>query len=379
MSEYEKKSLIKFLGLYLGSAFVFISAIAVLLYMAKVENLSELQREKLKSYTSAISAEIIDSHMRGQRYEISKNREFKAALIGESQNIIYSEIPLLPPLSLGFYERGEYIGVVDGGARLHHGVKYIVAETNSMASEKKEAALSAFWVWIFSFLLVGLLGFRLSKQFLKPIREEIEKLDNFVKASAHELNTPITSLVLSLDTLKKEIKDPSKIEYLKASAKMLSKIHDDLTYYLQRETLKKEEEWIDFAALANERGSFYARVASAKGVSVEVESESFIYRIDKTAANRLIDNLLSNAVKYSKKDGKIKINVSQNIITVEDEGIGINKEAKQKIFGKFQRATDIGGGFGLGLYIVKSVCDDYGIKIEVESEEGVGSRFRLIF
>ncbi len=379
MSEYEKKSLIKFLGLYLGSAFVFISAIAVLLYMAKVENLSELQREKLKSYTSAISAEIIDSHMRGQRYEISKNREFKAALIGESQNIIYSEIPLLPPLSLGFYERGEYIGVVDGGARLHHGVKYIVAETNSMASEKKEAALSAFWVWIFSFLLVGLLGFRLSKQFLKPIREEIEKLDNFVKASAHELNTPITSLVLSLDTLKKEIKDPSKIEYLKASAKMLSKIHDDLTYYLQKETLKKEEEWIDFAALANERGSFYARVASAKGVSVEVESESFIYRIDKTAANRLIDNLLSNAVKYSKKDGKIKINVSQNIITVEDEGIGINKESKQKIFGKFQRATDIGGGFGLGLYIVKSVCDDYGIKIEVESEEGVGSRFRLIF
>ncbi len=379
MSEYEKKSLIKFLGLYLGSAFVFISVIAILLYMAKVENLSELQREKLKSYTSAISAEIIDSHMRGQHYEISKNREFKAALIGKSQNIIYSEIPLLPPLSLGFYERGEYIGVVDGGARLHHGVKYIVAETNSMANEKKEAVLSAFWVWIFSFLLVGLLGFRLSKQFLKPIKEEIEKLDNFVKASAHELNTPITSLVLSLDTLKKEIKDPAKIEYLKASAKMLSKIHDDLTYYLQRETLKKEEEWIDFAALASERRNFYARVASAKGVSVEAETDSFIYHIDKTAANRLIDNLLSNAVKYSKKDGKIKIKVSQNLIIVEDEGIGINKEAKQKIFGKFQRATDIGGGFGLGLYIVKSVCDDYGIQIEVESEEGAGSRFRLIF
>jgi len=379
LSEYEKKSLIKFLSLYLGSAFVFITVIAFMLYSAKIENISELSRQKLKNYSFTLSSDVIDSYMHGREFKILKSDEFKVALIDRNDNASYNEIGMLPPLHAGFYENNYGKGIVDDSPRLHHGIKYIIVQGDLFAKDRRDAAYTAFLVWLSSIILVCSLAVTLSRQFLKPVRQEIEKLDNFVKASAHELNTPITSLILSLDGLKNEVKDSSKIEHLKASAKMLSKIHEDLTYYLQRETLKKDEQWIDFLELAKERAIFYAKVGSPKNISVKAGGESFLFRMDTTAAARLIDNLLSNAVKYSKNGGNVNIKISQKIIAVEDDGIGMDESARQKIFDKFTRATEIGGGFGLGLYIVKTVCDDYGIKIEVESEEGKGSGFRLIF
>lgn len=379
MSEYEKKSLAKFLGLYLGSAFVFITVIASLLYFIKVENIAELERQKLKNLSSSISAEIIDSHMRGGNYQIPKNKEFKVALIGSDDSIIYSELASIPPLKLGIYDGEKLSWIVDGSARLHHGVKYVIVASELISAQKREALYIAVFVWLVSIVFVVAVAFKLSRQFLAPIKQEIDRLDDFVKASAHELNTPITALVLSLDSLKKEVEDSSKIEYLKASAKMLSKIHEDLTYYLQRETQRKNEEWIDFFELCKEKAAFYGKLGAAKNISVSLDGESLLYCIDTTAAARLIDNLLSNAIKYSKQNGNVHITVTQNKIEIDDDGIGIDEASKSQIFEKFKRATATGGGFGLGLYIVKTICDDYKIRIELVEKDGAGSRFRLIF
>ncbi len=379
LSEYEKKSLIKFLALYIGSAFIFITAIAVLLYTVKVENLYELQKERLKNHASLISAEIIDSHMRGKKYEIPDNKEFKVALIGLNGDTVHSDISPIPALKEGIYDNNGRLTIVDTGTRLHHGIKHVVVQTDLLQIEQGEAAVSSFLVWLISLALVVGLAIALSRQFLAPFKEEIERLDNFVKASAHELNTPITSLLLGLDSIKNELKESKKAEYLKVSAKMISKIHEDLTYYLQKETFKKEEEWIDFAALASEKGVIYSKLAAPKNIKIEITTQSFIYKIDKTAAERLIDNLLSNAVKYSKNGGKIELTVSQNLIIVKDYGIGIDKDSQKEIFDKFKRKSDIGGGFGLGLYIVKTICDDYRIKIEVTGDKGEGAEFRLNF
>lgn len=379
LSEYEKKSLIKFLTLYIGSAFIFITAIGFLLYTAKVENLYELQKERLKNHASAICAEIIDSHMRGKPYEITPNKEFRVALVDKNDISVYSQIQNLPKLKEGLWDKEGRLTIIDAGARLHHGIKYVIVQTDLLQKEREDAALSSFLVWLVSLLFVVALAVALSREFLTPFKEEVEKLDNFVKASAHELNTPITSLLLGLDSVKNELKESKKAEYLKASAKMISKIHEDLTYYLQKETLKKEEEWIDFALIVADKATLYSKLAAPKEIEIEVKTESFLYKIDKTAAERLIDNLLSNAVKYSKKNGKISVTVTQNLITVKDDGIGIGKEIQKEIFDKFKRGSEIGGGFGLGLYIVKTICDDYKIDIEVKSTEGIGSEFRLRF
>lgn len=379
MSEYEKRSLLKFLSLYFGSALVFITVIAAVVYYDKVDNLLELQKQKLKNFCSFVSTEIIDSHMRGDDFRLPGNSGFSMALIDKDGKIVYGDIERLPKLEQGFYETEGRLGIVDGGPRLHHGIKYVIAEEHELEKQKREALIASFLIWAVSTVLVGILGFSLSRQFLAPIRQEIQKLDDFVKASTHELNTPITSLILSLDSIKAEVGDTSKIEHLKASAKAISKIYDDLTYYVQKETIKKEGSWIDMGELANERARFYSKIAKAKNVALDIKTESFIFNIDKTAATRLIDNLLSNAVKYSKPGKTVVISVSEKLIEVSDEGIGIEEPLQKTIFDKFERATKSGGGFGLGLYIVKTICDEYGIKIELESEKEKGSKFRLIF
>jgi signal transduction histidine kinase len=96
------------------------------------------------------------------------------------------------------------------GTRLHHGIKHVVVQTDLLQIEREEAAVSSFLVWLISPALVAGLAIALSRQFLAPFKEEIERLDNFVKASAHELNTPITSLLLGLDSIKNELKESKK-------------------------------------------------------------------------------------------------------------------------------------------------------------------------
>ncbi|RLA58174.1 MAG: sensor histidine kinase, partial [Epsilonproteobacteria bacterium] len=62
-----------------------------------------------------------------------------------------------------------------------------------------------------------------------------------------------------------------------------------------------------------------------------------------------------------------------------DEGIGIEESKQKEIFEKFKRGTDYSGGFGVGLSIVKSICDEYGIKIDLKSVIKKGTEFKLIF
>src|SRR5690606_21527717 len=96
-------------------------------------------------------------------------------------------------------------------------------------------------------------------------------------------------------------------------------------------------------------------------------------------------NLISNSLKYKSPDREpvIKISCQQNdeffIVTVEDNGLGMDLSSGESIFGLFRRLHNHVEGTGIGLYIVKKIMDNAGGKIEVESEVGVGSAFRLYF
>jgi two-component system OmpR family sensor kinase len=92
---------------------------------------------------------------------------------------------------------------------------------------------------------------------------------------------------------------------------------------------------------------------------------------------RIIDNLLSNAIKYNKKDGNIEIKLDENSLTISDTGVGFDQSKSQEIFERYARFNNSNGGFGLGLNIVKSLCDLYSIKIDVTSKKDIGTTFTL--
>jgi len=71
--------------------------------------------------------------------------------------------------------------------------------------------------------------------------------------------------------------------------------------------------------------------------------------------------------------------LKDKIFTIADEGIGIEKQKQEEIFEKFKRGTAYSGGFGVGLSIVKSICDEYDIRIELKSTLDKGTEFKLFF
>ena len=99
--------------------------------------------------------------------------------------------------------------------------------------------------------------------------------------------------------------------------------------------------------------------------------------LNENVLSRIIDNLLSNAIKYNKRDGKIRVKLDQDSLVISDTGIGFDQEMADRIFERYKRLDTSSGGFGLGLSIVKSLCELYKIDIDVLSKKGVGTTFTL--
>lgn len=122
-------------------------------------------------------------------------------------------------------------------------------------------------------------------------------------------------------------------------------------------------------------------------VNIQTAEDICSIKADKNEITRLITNLISNAAKYNKENGSIDIQIhktNKDIFTsVSDTGIGMKPDEKQKLFSELFRAknefTKNISGTGLGLSIVKRIVESYSGKIEVESEFGKGTKFKVYF
>jgi len=106
---------------------------------------------------------------------------------------------------------------------------------------------------------------------------------------------------------------------------------------------------------------------------------------DGARLDEVVQNLLSNAVKYSPEGGRVELRVAQQaaevVVEIRDQGIGIPGDAQARLFEPFYRAGNVSpqsSGFGIGLYIVHEIVAHHEGRIEVQSMEGAGSRFRVV-
>ena len=118
-------------------------------------------------------------------------------------------------------------------------------------------------------------------------------------------------------------------------------------------------------------------------INLDLQVEEF--KFSSKNMRSILYNLISNAVKYSSPERVPQVNVSTKVVsgytilTVSDNGLGINPAYKSKLFGMFKRLHDHVEGSGIGLYIVKRIIENNGGKIEVESELNVGTTFKVYF
>lgn len=204
---------------------------------------------------------------------------------------------------------------------------------------------------------------------------------------AHELRTPVTNISSYMEMMIDDVMEPTP-DRLKSCYDELSRL-SDLINDLQRletaesELVIKEIEDIDLYELAGAILQGFATKLEEKNISYELSGDMVKLRADRGRIGQVVANLLSNAVKYTDENGSIRVVVKRDndraVLTVEDTGIGISEEEKERVFERFYRTdksrTRKTGGAGIGLSISRAIVQAHGGTIHCESTPGQGSSF----
>ncbi|HEX5504210.1 MAG TPA: ATP-binding protein [Thermomicrobiales bacterium] len=221
-------------------------------------------------------------------------------------------------------------------------------------------------------------------------REEATRLrDEFLSAAAHDLKTPLTTLVAQaqLLTLRAE-RDPAAPPNLVGLQRLLHeavRLRGLVLELLDASRLEhglalNHREEVDLVALAREIAG--RQVAPRHRVLVAGDA-AVRGRFDRARIAQLLENLVGNALKYSPEGGEVRIAVRREgdaaLLSVADQGIGIPPADQAQIFERFQRGANVDdrrfAGMGLGLYICRGIAEQHGGTIRVSSEPGRGSTF----
>jgi len=301
------------------------------------------------------------------------SQRFKIGFFDKSRNPIYSEIDEALQFNKEFYASDThcYSVVKYPSDRLEVG--YIVLREDELKQNLQALRWRIIYYLIGLFLFMSIIGYFLSKLFLKPVREKIEALDRFIEDTTHELNTPVSAILMTIQGLGGI--EPKKLNRLKASALRLSTMYDTLSYSLNQEAGIASKEKFDLAVLLRERVETMNPLAESKHIRILQNTEPCMIIIEKENMRRIIDNILSNAIKYSDPHSMVSVVLKSNIVKICDEGIGIDKEVQKDIFQRYRRFNKERGGFGIGLSIVINICRKNGIIPSLESEKNKGSCF----
>lgn len=330
-----------------------------------------------------LSSDIIMAAMESESAHLNKKTflqnlkhcRFDVGYYDKNKKPIYTEIDAFDAFDKDFSIKDGCSYTVIEDSSGHLGVHYIVLKESELLKTLQQLRIKIIEYLIFSFLLMGAVGYFLGRLFLKPVREQIESLDQFISDTTHELNTPISAILMTIQSLKGV--DEKKLKRLEASAKRLSVTYSSLTYRLEGKVQPKE--MLDFKKIIDERVEYVKELMDSKRLSIKLELEPTMVLINERSASRLIDNLLSNAIKYSDVGDSISITLKGRVLKVKDTGIGIDRKMQEDIFKRYQRANEERGGFGIGLNIVLSICKEHNIKLDVDSQKGKGSTFILTF
>ncbi len=377
----EKRTLLQFLALYLGSSFILFAVIAYLFYQNESKAFYEKTKSMMQMNASVLSSKIIYAHMSKTPFslqKIVKNYHGRIGFYNRDNQPLVSSIEDKIDFTKHFYQDKKKMILVNQSTFGHLGVESIVIEKEGVAHYISHLQKKIMLYLITIYIFLSVIGYFLAKLFIKPIQAKRVQLDNFIKDSTHELNTPITALMLSLEAPK--LDSPKNLERIRLSAKRVSEIYKDLSYLMLEEAKEKVIEELCLNEIIKDELTYLTLLAEKKKVSLTLVGNSKVYfKIDKESFVRLFHNLVTNAIKYNKIGGEIEVKLLSNSLIISDTGTGIAKNKQSAIYERFYRATDQVGGFGLGLNIVHKVCKDYGIGIEFESKEGEGTVFVLKF
>lgn len=219
------------------------------------------------------------------------------------------------------------------------------------------------------------------------VRAAQQSKDEFISNVTHEMNTPLTSIrgfaeLIASGNMPKD-KMISAGKTIKTQSDRLSAMIKQILNYsaIDDDTVTPYD--VNISKLIEEALNNYTPMLKDKNLSIlKYIDDDVIIKSTQERITEIVDNLVSNAIKYNKQNGKIIVTLRGNVLTVEDTGIGISNNELTHIFSRFYTVDKSHGesvGFGLGLPIVKKICDRSGWTLNVDSVQGEGTTFKIVF
>lgn len=407
-----QKITLKILALYVVSSFIFLGIFFYGWFLQEEKSLARERILTLHKQTHFIVSEVYEQiktsrDIKNVFQKVSEITQTPFALMGKNGEVLFSSIQGdLSFLKESFggtidfkYEKSVkhhhnkiYILSKDLGGKIHRideiRSKYpknyliLVAQSQGIQKEIHRLFISMGLAFLLSVCVIGGVAYFLVKLSLKPLEEKIESLNAFIKDSTHEINTPLSVILMSIERIEAQDlqkKDRKKFERIKLAAKSLSQIYSDLLFYNFPHTLDERAENVDLEKLIEERILYFSPFFVQKNITLQKNLKQVIIFVDRSKMIRVVDNLLSNALKYTHNGGRVDIYLSLECLKITDNGCGIKKEDREKIFERYYRSNLTQGGFGIGLAVVKRICDSYGITLRCESIVKKESSFILEF
>lgn len=217
---------------------------------------------------------------------------------------------------------------------------------------------------------------------------------DLVSGVSHELKTPLTLIRLYAETLlhggqHTEEERQGFHRIILREGERLSHLVDKVLHFARIQRRQREYflEEGDLAAVVADTVDAYEEYLTRRGFNVvnDLETELPPVKFDAGAVSQAVVNLVDNAVKYSRDEKHVRLRLYREqsfvVFEVEDHGVGIPAEDRERIFEQFYRGngSETGGGYGLGLFLVAHIMEAHGGRVWVESEPKRGSTFRLVF
>lgn len=348
---------------------------------SELENNSFKDRMELQEYAQKVANKIYKfSNSTEKEFYFPRSNIFQSAIYNSYEEEIFSLLD--QKIALSFSN----IIIKNETTYLKLRLKENIFDASFLIVAKKishvNIVLNVLAILMVIAFLVFLATFFIIKQSAEPYKKFNLYLENFIKDAMHELKTPIGVILLNLDGLDAMYEKNKMIKRSKSALKNMIVVYEDLEFFVRKNVSEHPKTDINISSFTHERIEFFMDLLNSKEIEIVTHIEPHLHVDFSTLElSRIIDNTISNAIKYSKHRTKIEVQLSKHensiILKIKDEGKGI--EDISKIFERYYRGDKITGGFGIGLSIVKNICDKNAVHVEVQSQLQVGSTFIFSF
>ena len=383
LTKSETRTLLGFSFLYSFLVLVILGVVSFLYYQFQKDLMLQEKRQILQNYSNDLVIRLRDLHVNIDKNNIyPRDERFESAIFDSDKKKIFSTLKS-KDVSLDeiIYLSNKQIHFIKEPESYYLGSKYIIIEIPDDGIWFEQIRYKIGIRVLLAFVFMMALGYFILRLVLKPMRDALHLLDRFIKDTTHELNTPVTAIITNIEMIDKSSLDErllKKINRIEIGAKTISNIYEDLTFVTLNNQIISNNEEINLSNVLKQRVEYFNSIATMKKINFDLDIKDDIFMVcDMKKITKLIDNILSNAIKYNKIAGFIKVNLDDNILSIEDSGKGIEKENLKTLFERYSRFDKSVGGFGIGLNIVSLIAKEYNLKIDVKSQIDIGTTVEI--